>query len=56
MNDDRVSTTIRLTPELLDRVQSEADTRMVSRNKVLTWVIDRGLGQLTPIQTPEEQT
>jgi hypothetical protein len=41
--DDRTSTTLRVAPELLERLQDEADRREIGRNRLIVNLIEYGL-------------
>ncbi len=41
--DDRVSTTLRIAPELLERLQDEANRREIGRNKLLVALLEWAL-------------
>lgn len=46
---DRVSTSVRLPPDLLDRIDAEAKARIVGRSLLIENLLRFGLDQLPPI-------
>lgn len=44
--DGRVQTTLRIDPALLARIDAEAERRVIGRNLLITWALERGLDQL----------
>lgn len=49
VNDDRVSTTLRIERPLLDAVDAAAEERGVGRNLLLTRLVADGLARLVPV-------
>lgn len=50
---DKVSTAVRIPPELHETLVSEAERRDVSVNKVVEWALRRGLPLLAPLPEPQ---
>jgi hypothetical protein len=45
----RVQTSLRLAPDVLDRLQTAADERGIGRNLLIEWLLADGLDRLIPV-------